>query len=417
MKRFAYVLMLVVLALAALPGAALAHTCASPAQYPLYAGQTTLVGYVKVCNDANNLTVTYDTTSSGWTIGKTHLAVGDQLSDIPQRNGNPPPGQFPYKGTHNPPVTTVTYVIPKSAIGPIGVGSTVYIAAHSEVRRAAGTATMSVCSNGDETYTAYTNAVLGSDADGTQSSRTGTAYPSAEPYGEQNDTAASVWDLGVDPSSPFYNTDGSNDCADWIWEQNLMTVDGSVINQAVNPINGDRVEFRQNFTLPGPFVSGTLYASSDNAYEAYVNTTTPGAPLISGQTGATVTYPNWWISNLYEGSVNANGWQSVESAPLTGLVQGANFLFFRAGNEHMNADDSPNNLPGNTPVSALNPQPSQVFVPGAYINPAGLIFQANITYSTGGGGNETAWGAQGPGPGGNPFPGRNWATYITYTWQ
>ena len=412
MKRFSYALMLVVLALALLPGAALAHTCNAPAQYPLYAGQTTLVGYVTVCNDGNNLTVTYDTTSSNWRISETHLAVGDQLSDIPQRNGNPPPGQFPYKGTHNPPVTTVTYVVPKSAIGPIGVGSTVFIAAHAVVRQSAGTASMQVCSNGDETYTAYNNAVLGPDA-GAPTGRIGTAYPSAEPYGEQNDTAVSIWDQGV--GAPFANTDGSNDCADWIWERNLMTVNGSVINQAVNPINGDRVEFRQNFNIPGPFVSGTLYASSDNAYEAYVNTTTPGAPLISGQTGATGTYPNWWTSNLYEASVNANGWQSVESAPLTGLSQGANFLFFRAGNEHMNADDAPNNLPGNTASSVLGGP--YVFVPDAYINPAGLIFQADITYSTGGGGTETAWGAQGPGPGANAFPGRNWATYIMYTWQ
>jgi hypothetical protein len=66
MKRFAYALMLLVLTLALLPGAALAHPCNAPAQYPLYAGQTTLVGYVTVCNDGSNLTVTYDTTSSGW---------------------------------------------------------------------------------------------------------------------------------------------------------------------------------------------------------------------------------------------------------------------------------------------------------------------------------------------------------------
>ena len=140
MKRFSVALMLVILALALLPGATLAHACNAPAQYPLYAGQTTPVGYVAVCNDGNNLTVTYNTTSSDWRISETHLAVGDQLSDIPQRNGNPPPGQFPYGGSHNPAVTTVTYAIPKSAIGPIGVGSTLYIAAHAVVWDSASTA-------------------------------------------------------------------------------------------------------------------------------------------------------------------------------------------------------------------------------------------------------------------------------------
>jgi hypothetical protein len=416
MKRFSVALMLVILALALVPGAALAHTCNAPAQYPLYAGQTTLVGYVTVCNDGNNLTVTYDTSSTGWPISETHLAVGDALSDIPQRNGNPPPGQFPYSGNYNPAVTTVTYTIPKSAIGPIGVGSTVYIAAHGVVWNVGSTGptgSMQVCSNGDETYTAYNNAVLGPDA-GAPQPRTGIAYPSAEAYGEQNDTAASLWDLGV--GAPFYTTSGSTGCADWIWERNLLpTPEGVVLNQVVNSINGDRVEFTENFSIPGPFASGTLYASCDNAYEAYVNTTTPGSPLISGQTGATPTYPDWWTSDLRQSSVDTSNWQSVESAPLTGLLQGSNYLFFRAANEYMNSDDPLNGDPGNTPVSAISSVPPEFkFVPSAYINPAGLIFQADINYYND---DETAWGAQGPGPGANQFPGKNWATYIKYTWQ
>src|SRR5512142_1245673 len=130
MKCFTAASMLVILALALLQGAALANTCDNPAQYPLYAGQTTLVGVVKVCNDGNNLTVTYDTSSTGWPISETHLAVASSLNDIPQANGNPIPSQFPYSGNHNPAVTTVTYTIPMSAIG---AGSTVYVAANAVV--------------------------------------------------------------------------------------------------------------------------------------------------------------------------------------------------------------------------------------------------------------------------------------------
>lgn len=409
MKRLVYVTMLVALALALLPGAALAHTCDAPAQYPLYAGQTELVGYVYVCNDGDSLTVTYDTSSSGWPISETHLAVGDQLSDIPQKNGNPIPGQFPYKGNHNPMVTEVSYDIPYAA----AVGDTVIIAAHAVVwdpDSAGISGTVYVCSDGNESYTAYNNAVLGPDA-GAPEPRVGTAYPSAEPYGEQTDAANSVWDDGV--GAPFT---GGNACADWIWERNLMDVDGSVINQAVNPINGDRVEFTDNFNLPPALsYSGTLYASSDNAYEAYVNTTTPGAPLISGQTGATVQYPDWWTSDLRQGSVDTSNWQSVESAPLAGLVPGANYLFFRSANEYMDEDDLFNGDPGNTPVSMIDVPVQYKFVPGAHINPAGMIWLAEINYYDLAN-DETAWGAQDE-PGTNDFPGKNWATYITYAWQ
>jgi hypothetical protein len=364
-----------------------------------------LVGTVFVCNDGDSLTVTYDTSSSGWPITETHLAVGAKVSDIPQtKTGNPIPGQFPYSSYHDPAVTSVTYDIPYTA----AVGDPVIIAAHGVVWDPASTGLLQVCSNGDETYTAYNNAVLGPDA-GAPDGRTGTAYPSSEPYGEQTDAAASLWDLNV--GAPFYTDTGSTGCADWIWENNQqLTPEGVVLNQVVNPINGDRVEFTESFSIPGPFASGTLYASCDNAYEAYVNTATPGSPLISGQTGA-----GWWDSDLYESYVNTNGWQSVESAPLTGLLQGPNYLFFRAGNEYMNTDDLYNQHPGNTPVSVIGAVPPEFkFVPSAYINPAGLIFQADINYYAD---DETMWGAQGPGPGANQFPGKNWATYITYTWQ
>jgi hypothetical protein len=412
MKRFSYAALLLVLLLALLPGAALAHTCDAPASYPLYAGQTIPVGYVTVCNDVNNLTVTYDTSSSGWLISETHLAASTVFKNIPQtKTGNPIPGQFPYGGSFNPPVTTATYTIPKSAIGSPAVGATLYIAAHAVVwdpNSATVSGTVQVCSDGNESYTAYNNFVLGDDAGnltGNAPVRSGTAKPSAEPYGEQTDAANSAWDDGV--GAPFT---GGNACADWIWEDNFGNPIAG-LNQAVNPINGDRVEFRDNFNLPPAFsYSGMLYASSDNAYEAYVNTTTPGAPLISGQTGA-----GWWESDLRESFVNTNGWQSVESAPLTGLVQGANFLFFRAANEYMNVDDGGgNNLPGNTPASSQVGSP-YIFVPEAYINPAGMIWLAEIDYYNLTN-DETAWAAQGE-PGSIQFLPGNWATYITYTWQ
>jgi len=406
MKRFVYVMILVALALALLPGAALAHTCDAPAQYPLYAGQNILVGYVYVCNEGNVMTVTYDTSSSGWPISEIHLAYGANADAIPQKNGNPIPGQFPIKESFDPWVTTASYDIDYGA----AVGDDVIIAAHAVVWDPAsggGSGTILVCSDGNETYTAYNNAVLGADPGSTSvDGRTGTAQPSAEPYGEQSDAANSLWDDEV--GAPFT---GGDDCADWVWEDNFDNPIAG-LNQAVNPIHGDRVEFTDNFVLPAAdSYGGTLYATSDNAYEAYVNTTTPGAPLISGQTGSTGTYPDWWTSDLRQGNVDYTNWQSVESAPLTGLVPGANFLFFRSANEYMDDDDEFNGDPGNTPVSDINVPAQYKFVPAAHINPAGLIWKAEINYYNAPDNDETAWG------GTNPFPGRNWATYITYEWQ
>ena len=38
-----------------------------------------------------------------------HVAVADTSAGIPQANGNPQPGQFPYGDTYSPCATTDTY--------------------------------------------------------------------------------------------------------------------------------------------------------------------------------------------------------------------------------------------------------------------------------------------------------------------
>jgi hypothetical protein len=69
-------------------------------------------------------------------ITAVHLAVADSLAGIPQnRNGNPTPGHFPINTTYNPPVTTVSFVIPLGSFSP---GETVYIGAQAEVQAPGG---------------------------------------------------------------------------------------------------------------------------------------------------------------------------------------------------------------------------------------------------------------------------------------
>lgn len=382
-------------------GVLVAAPCAVFAEqgFDLYAGQNMLVGCVYVTSDSDSVTVRFDTSAdcggnfTGWPMTETHLAVAGSLDGIPQtKKGNPIPGKFPFSNDHNPAVMSFVYDVPYNIAMN---GTQIIVAAHAVVWDPASGGTLQVCSDGDESYTAYNNYDLGPDA-GAPEPRYGISKKSAEPYGIQVDTEASLWDTNV--GAPFFTTSGATDCADWVWEDNFRfrgtdtlcdpATDGpDCINQAVNPINGDRVEFTDSFYLPGPAVAGMLYATCDNAYEAYVNTTTPGDPLLTGQTGASAAFPDWWTSDLRQPSVKTGGWQTAESVPVSGLVVGDNFLFFRAANEEM-------------------ANGSQLWCDtGAFVNPAGIIWQFDVHYAET---SETAWG------GCNEFPGKNWATYIVY---
>jgi hypothetical protein len=94
----------------------------------LTAGQFYNSGSVIVSNDANFIYVTY-TTANGYLLTQTHLFAGN-CNAVPVNNqGNPNPGQFPYKTVHSN-ATTYTYQIPVSAIP---AGSCGCIAAHAVV--------------------------------------------------------------------------------------------------------------------------------------------------------------------------------------------------------------------------------------------------------------------------------------------
>lgn len=93
---------------------------------PLIAGQHINAGNVSVSNDDTYIYVTYNA-ENGYVLTETHLFVGD-CEAIPVTNsGNPSPGQFPYKNSHDD-CTTYTYKVP---IAMIPVGSCGCIAAHA----------------------------------------------------------------------------------------------------------------------------------------------------------------------------------------------------------------------------------------------------------------------------------------------
>jgi hypothetical protein len=129
MKKILQIGVILAFLLALVPAGSEAN---SGTQFPMYAGQDTLVGYVEVSNDADYLYVEYVVNVDGWCMTETHLHVGDSTEDFPLNNaGNPKVGQFEYAEDDLGCVTSW-------AADPIaleGLGSSPIIAAHAVVVR------------------------------------------------------------------------------------------------------------------------------------------------------------------------------------------------------------------------------------------------------------------------------------------
>ena len=81
-------------------------------KYDIWAGKNTDVGDVWITHDGNNIYLKVHTTGD-WYFSEVHIAVADSLNKIPQKNGNPPPGQFPFKYSYNSPgIQFKEYTIP-----------------------------------------------------------------------------------------------------------------------------------------------------------------------------------------------------------------------------------------------------------------------------------------------------------------
>ncbi len=111
-----------------------ANTAEAPLVVDLIAGQNEHAGDIKVWDDSTSLYVLYETVNP-WCLTETHLAVASSLDGIPQANGNPIPGQFPYKNTHNC-ATNFLYTIPLNKDV-----CQIYIAAHAAVKSLGSTET------------------------------------------------------------------------------------------------------------------------------------------------------------------------------------------------------------------------------------------------------------------------------------
>ncbi len=102
--------------------------CGTPTRVDLIANGSTHAGTVEVMQDGRNLYVVYRTDES-WPIGKTALAAGTSVEDIPTTStGNPVIGQFPFTSSHAG-VHEVIWPVPLEALQ----GPSVVLAAFAEL--------------------------------------------------------------------------------------------------------------------------------------------------------------------------------------------------------------------------------------------------------------------------------------------
>ncbi|MBL0737829.1 hypothetical protein JI750_13070 [Flavobacterium sp. GN10] len=102
-----------------------------PISINIMAGQFTNAGKILVENDATNLYVTYSALTN-WYFSELHLFVGP-YANVPIKNGNPIPGQFPYNKSFNPLIQSYTFTIPLSSIV-LDDNRCLFIAAHSSMK-------------------------------------------------------------------------------------------------------------------------------------------------------------------------------------------------------------------------------------------------------------------------------------------
>jgi hypothetical protein len=329
--------------------------------YPLFAGQSWEIGEVLVKASADGICVKFVLTdeaaiTDGWVITEVHVAVAATAEGIPQKNGNPIPGQFPVNVDIDPGVTeTEWYCLDYDWTA----STQLVIAAHAVVSKIQAGYTVSDCL---VSGAASDNVLLLAE------DPLNPGYPVGytAPYQTYSGTPTPSVLAWTHSAWAPYGITGAN----WI----------SSAEYAETPDFNTWRLFTRTFNLPpaATNISGTMWVNCDNAEDVYLNGqfVGNGAPAV--------------VYGSSPPSGPAHGWSSVEGPwdVSSKLIAGSNALWTMTRNY---------GWPG-----------------GVTANPTALIYKLCYQYdmppvvlAT-----ETAWG----GTCGN-FTGKNWATYICYTPQ
>ncbi|MFW9772026.1 MAG: hypothetical protein ACFFEO_07665 [Candidatus Thorarchaeota archaeon] len=160
--------------------------------------------------------------------------------------------------------------------------------------------------------------------------------------------------------------------ASWIWRTEFTDPAWEYANVPQYSVLPDEYGwlFKKDFILPDTAhnIIGTMAITTDNSYKLWVNEIDVGGD-----------------GTMHKDGPGSHEWETIETYDISDkLVSGENNISIRALNYFGSGSSSS--------------------------NPAGLIFKASICYDYIDM-EESAWGA------GFDFPGKNWATYFTYTVQ
>ncbi len=390
--------------------------------YPLYAGgggdgTGALAGYLRVSSTAvaggRTFSVTYDA-EPGFCFSEAHLNItGGNPQSMAGNNGNPAPGQFPYKSTAAGCVDQISFTT--GAI-PLPAGQNAYAIAAHAVSQQTGTPAYA----GASVVSTPGSVALTGRRDGDVSGFTDLVGVNAVAAWEPDEVSGtSFWDSQIagDPDAQWLAANG----ADWLWETfrtNTRRLPGGGTEAAQsNTINGSVVRMTMAIS-PTAATTGTFRITCDNGYRVELTNST-GTSVIAGGDGALAAFVTQLSNSMSKGvatwtdlrqsHVSYDGWQTVEAYNVS-LASGLNTFTIFGVNEYMNPDD---------PQITGQDQPRNP-VGNETLNPGGCIFgvQAAAVPGVPTGGNETAWGANN-GFGGKEseagnFSGSNWATYIYY---
>jgi hypothetical protein len=292
-----------------LPDLECAEGCSEEASYPLYAGQTWEVGDVLIKNcgegDAETICVKFVITdeaaiAEGWGITEAHVAIADAPEDIPNKNGNPIPGQFPISEEFDPVTETEWFCLPYDGEG--------IVAAHAKLELP------ELGHMEPHSFCAYS----GLDTD-------------LASGGDAAIAAFGGWGGMSDPTI--------DDFADWIWDAAWVTP--TVADE------GGLVDFVQTFNIVGTPLSATLKIAADNALAWHLNGFLPETiENLSADFREQAALGNFdWPNVVIDPT--PTGWRHVYSYDVVSQVQaGANTLYSTAVNADWNTTSPSGNPAG-----------------------------------------------------------------------
>jgi len=363
-------------------------TEAEAESFPLFAGQDMLVGEVLVWNNDIELCVKYqlsdDAITDNWLLTETHLAVATTIDGIPQtKTHNPIPGKFPYGDDNLGGVEfSPDYCIPFEEIAErVECGGELFIAAHAVVQK---------CETESFTFNPELTWSRSSELDVAVFPGYGAKWTQAEGFTIPH-PLIEVWDGGtLGQYFTFYSTRGDISWASWACTQpGTPSTTGTDLHR-----------FNATFNIPAGYnVTGGTLGSVNPGYEDVI----PMNDNIYIFVNEKLLFWGGTIKVVDPGTTHFLGMERRDTEPQDKPE------FPETDGWHM--DGTFPAIPSGLFTEGSNQLDvfAEDFWTGGGMHELGLTLQVEQTTCE----TESAWA--GTEEGKIQFPGKNWATYFTYT--